>query len=247
MGTDGLRRASARAVKLARILRRPAYRNALRAGVAAAVEHERIDLPAGVRTVLDVGANRGQFALVAGYRWPGARLICFEPLPTAGRQLSRAMAGVPGVEIRAVALSDHDGDAHLHVARADDSSSLFPITPRQVATFPGTDEVAVLAVRSARLDTELADEQLAAPVLLKIDVQGGELDVLRGAVGVLDRIDAILVECSFVELYAGQPLAHEVISFLAEHGFALVGAGAPTFDAGGKVVQLDLVFGRPGG
>lgn len=243
---DSLRRNAARAPKLARILRDPGYRRALRAGVAAAVEHERVDLPADIRTVLDVGANRGQFAIVAAHRWPDAQLICFEPLPAAARVLARVLAALPAAQIRHLALSEGGGEADMHVARADDSSSLLPIGPRQVATFPGTEEVAVLQVRTARLDTDLDPASLVRPVLLKIDVQGGELRVLRGATGVLDRIDVVLVEGSFVELYAGQPLVHELVTFLAEYGFVLTGAGSPTADGSGRVVQLDLVFTRTG-
>lgn len=82
------------------------------------------------------------------------------------------------------------------------------------------------------------------PVLLKIDVQGGELGVLRGAERSLQHVDAVLVECSFVEFYDGQPLAHDVLDFLGEQGFRLTGAGTPTTDANGSVVQIDLLFVR---
>jgi FkbM family methyltransferase len=241
---DSVRRNVTRARKLARILVVPGYRTALRTGVAAAVEHERVDLPSDIRTVIDVGANRGQFALVAAHRWPAARIVCFEPLPAAGRRLAGVLAGLPGAELRHLALSDNPGEAHLHVARADDSSSLLPIGPRQVATFPGTDEVGVLPVQVSRLDHELAAADIVRPSLLKIDVQGGELQVLRGASGLLPLIDVVLVEGSFVELYSGQPLVHELVEFLGGQGFLLGGAGAPTTDAGGRVVQLDLVFTR---
>lgn len=240
-----VRREVARGAKLARILSRRAYRHALRWGVAAAVEHEHLHLPVEPRTVLDVGANRGQFALVAAHRWPSARLICFEPLPAAVARLVDVLATTPAsVEVRDVALSDAPGEAKLHVSRADDSSSLLPIGVRQPATFPGTDEVGVIAVRAARLDDEVDDSELDRPVLLKIDVQGGELHVLRGATATLRHVDVVLVECSFVEFYEGQPLAHELVSFLDEHGLVLAGAGMPTTDRTGRVVQIDLVFAR---
>jgi FkbM family methyltransferase len=242
-----VRRLIARAVKLARIVSRPAYRRALRRGVAAAVEHERLQLPVEPRSVLDVGANRGQFALVAAHRWPDARLICFEPLPDAARRLREILAPLSAAEIRTVAVADEPGEAKLHVARADDSSSLLPIGARQPATFPGTDEVGVITVEAARLDDELDGVELPRPTLLKIDVQGGELNVLRGATTSLGRIDAVLVECSFVEFYDGQPLAHELVAFLSDHGFVLRGAGMPTADAAGRVVQIDLVFARENG
>lgn len=239
-----LRRQAARAGKLARLLVHAEYRRALAGGVAAAVEHERLDLPDDVATVLDVGANRGQFALVAARRWPRARTICFEPLPDARRRLDAIASRLPRASVRAVALAEAPGEVLMHLARADDSSSLLPISARQTELFPGTDEVGVLRVRAARLDAEVGPEDLVGPVLLKIDVQGGELGVLRGAVGVLGAVDVVLVECSFVELYSGQPLAHEIVAFLAEHGFVLAGAGLPSTDGRGRVVQQDLVFRR---
>lgn len=239
-----LRGALARGVKLVRVLARREYRQALRVGVAAAVEHDRLHVPVEPATVLDVGANRGQFALVAARRWPRARLICFEPLPDAARVLSRVLAAAPRAEVRNLALSDEAGEVKLHVSRADDSSSLLPIGARQSATFPGTEEVGVIGVPAARLDDELDASDLLRPVLLKLDVQGGELRVLRGAAGLLSAVDVVLVECSFVEFYEGQPLAHELVRFLGGHGLVLTGAGMPTTDAAGRVVQIDLVFSR---
>lgn len=244
---DHVRGTAARGTKLVRVLTQRNYRWALRMGVAAAVEHERLHLPIQPATVLDVGANRGQFALVAAHRWPRARMICFEPLPEAVRVLGRVLAATPLAEIRELALSDKPGEAKLHVSRADDSSSLLPIGLRQSTTFPGTEEVGVISVRAARLDGEVDRTNLPAPVLLKVDVQGGELQVLRGATGILPAVDAVLVECSFVEFYEGQPMAHELVAFLAVHGLVLTGSGTPTIDAAGRVVQMDLVFSRRAG
>jgi FkbM family methyltransferase len=105
-----------------------------------------------------------------------------------------------------IALTDHAGTEELHVSRADDCSSLLPITARQVAAFPGTKEVHTLEVRTARLDEEVRPGSFERPAALKIDVQGSELAVLHGATGILPERDAILVEevVPFVEFYAGQ-------------------------------------------
>ena len=230
--------------KLLRLLAIRPYRRALVHGVGAALEHEHTPLPHNLRTVLDVGANRGQFALIAARRWPEARLVCFEPLPHARAVLERVLRRHRRFDVVDAALSDHKGMAQLHVAGADDSSSLLPITQLQVETFPGTEEVSTLQVRTLRLDEEVAPGTIDRPALLKIDVQGAELSVLRGAVGLLPDLDAILVESSFAELYAGQALADDVIRFLHASGFALVAIAGPTRDAKGNVLQADLVF-RP--
>jgi len=101
-----------------------------------------------------------------------------------------------------------------------------------------------IGVRTERLDVLLDDELLARPVLLKVDVQGAELEVLRGATGILDRVDGILLESSFAELYAGQPRADEIIRFVHEAGFYLAGIVAAYRDGYGNVLQADLVCGR---
>ncbi len=242
MSLRTLRDLGSRGRKLRRILAVPSYRRALRRGVAAAVEHDATPLPERFGTVIDAGANRGQFALVAARRWPAATLVCFEPLPAPRATLGRVLAGHRRLRVVDAALSTAAGTADLHVSRADDSSSLLAITDQQTATFPGTEEVGTIRVRTARLDAEVDAAAIERPALLKIDVQGAELDVLRGATGVLDCIDAIVVECSFVELYAGQSLADEVIRLLHRHGFALSALASPTSDARGRIVQADLVF-----
>lgn len=235
-----------RAGKLWRVATVPAYWWGLRHGVAAAVEHEAAALDHDYRTVVDVGANRGQFLLVAARRFPRAKLVAFEPLPAARQVLRRAVPRWRPVRLFDLALSDSAGTATFHVSRADDSSSLLPIAAAQVTTFPGTDEVDQVPVRTARLDEVLTPADVEPPVLLKIDAQGGELAVLKGAAGLLGAFDTILVECSFVELYEGQPTADTVLRFLHAHGFALHSVGAVTTAAGGRPVQADLVFERSG-
>lgn len=233
-----------RSAKLVRVLRRPIYWPALALGVAAAVEHESVGFAHRFATVIDAGANRGQFALVAKRRFPDAELWCFEPLPEARRVLQRLVGDRWDARVLEYALSDAAGEADLHVAGSDDSSSLLPIGEGQRAAFPGTGEVGTTRVRTARLADVVAAEQLRRPALLKIDVQGAELPLLLGAAALLGRIDEILVECSFVELYGGQALADEIIGHLHAGGFRLSGVFSPVYRADGGCLQADLLFAR---
>ncbi len=238
------RTAWARARKLAAILRVPIYRRALRHGSAAAVEHEAVPFRHSFRTVLDVGASRGQFALVATRRFPSVALYCFEPLAEARHTLQRALAGHGDLTVIDQAVAAEAGEAEFLISRADDSSSLLPMTQAQTGSFPGTEALRRVVVWTAPLDQLIAPARLMRPVLLKIDVQGSELDVLRGAAAVLEAVDSVLVECSFVEFYRGQALAGEVVAFLHGRGFRLGAVCSPTSDRDGRVMQADFLFER---
>lgn len=233
-----------RATKLRALLTEPRYRRALRHRVAASVEHDRTSLRHDYRTVLDVGANRGQFALVAARRFPNATLVCFEPQSRPRAILERVLAGHPRLRVIDVAVAASSGASVLHVTQADDSSSLLPATQLQVDSFPGTAPAGEIPVATERLDVLVPPAALVPPVLLKIDVQGTELDVLVGASALLPAIDTVLVECSFVELYLGQSLASDVVSLLHESAFKLTSIVAPTIDSTGQILQADLLFER---
>jgi FkbM family methyltransferase len=231
--------------KLAAILRSPYYRTRLlRHRVAAGVEHARILSGLDCRTVVDIGANRGQFALVARRCLPQARILSFEPLPAAAAKFRAVFAGDDRVTLHETAIGPTPGNATLHVSRRDDSSSLLPITSTQVALFPGTAEIATATVRVGPLREFIPAADVRPPALLKLDVQGFELEALRGCEDLLDQFAYVYAECSFVELYAGQALADEVIAWLHERGFRLRGVHNMDYDRGGRAIQADFLFAQ---
>ena len=238
--------ARARASKIGRLLLHPrlwrAFAPGVREGVFPSLEHASVRFGMDFATVVDVGASRGQFALFALSRFPGAKLICFEPLPEA-QATARKVLERHKVELHGVALGSLPGETTLHVSARDDSSSLLPIGSEQITAFPGTQETHEIVVSVDVLSAYL-DERIVRPCLLKMDVQGNELDALRGAGTGLSRVDEILVEVSFVELYTGQALAGEVIRHLVEHDFSLVDVYGLVRSADGVALQADLLFRR---
>jgi FkbM family methyltransferase len=234
-----------KARKLRHLLAVPGYRHALLAlRVAATVEHERQPFAESIRTVIDVGSNRGQFAVFARHRWPSASLLCFEPLPAPRQVLTRLAEELGNVQVFPYALGDEDGERRMYVARSDDSSSLLTATPRQLEAFPDTIDVDELRVEVHRLDNLMTEEAVSLPILLKVDVQGAELEVLRGSSGLLDAVCEILVECSLVELYAGQALIGDTIAFARQQGFMVTGVSPPSRAADGTPLQCDVLFRR---
>jgi FkbM family methyltransferase len=231
--------------KLAAILKLPYYRTRLlRHRVAAGVEHAGVLSGLDCRTVVDIGASRGQFALVARKCHPQALIISFEPLPTAAAKFRAVFVDDDRVTLHDVAIGPLSGNATIHISKREDSSSLLPITSTQVALFPGTEEVATTIVRVGPLLEFISAEDIQTPALLKLDVQGFELEALRGCEELLDRFAYVYVECSFVELYAGQALADEVIAWLRERGFRLHGVHNMDYDRDGRAIQADFLFAR---
>jgi FkbM family methyltransferase len=204
------------------------------------MRERRIDL------VLDVGANDGQYG--KGLRRTGydGRIVSFEPLASARRELECRSAGDPGWETRSFALGDEPGIVSLHVAGNSSSSSLLPMASRHVASAPESAYVGEEATEIRTLD-QVATE-LVRPgerIWLKLDVQGYELAVLRGAEKTLNRVEVVETELSLVELYEEQALFGQVFDYLTARGF-----GAWFFEpvfrdpSSGELLQVDGIFAR---
>ena len=231
--------------KALRSLPDPLYRRALRYGVAPSHEHGAMLQSLGdLRTVVDVGANVGQFALLTVRTQPQAHVHSFEPLPEAANCFERVVGNMPNVTLHRVALGAQEATLPIHVtSRADSSSLLAPAL--QSVVFPGTHEVARHETQVMPLDRILSKADIKSPALLKIDVQGYEQQVLEGCAPLLDRFEWVFVELSFVELYAGQALAPDVMQWLEGQGFILASiyTDAASY-RDGRMVQGDFLFQR---
>lgn len=230
------------AVKLARLLPSPVYRAGLRAGVGAAVEHRAALASLPIATAIDIGANKGQFSLFMARSFPAARVIAFEPLPGPAAIFRQLFAANPRVTLHQAAIGPNPGEQQINVSHRDDSSSLLPITPRQQALFPGTGLKETITVPVGPLQDFLSSQDIAGPALLKLDVQGFELAALQGCASLLQHFAYVYVECSFVELYAGQALAGDVIAYCAERELTLTGFFNSTYGPQGEAIQADLLF-----
>ena len=108
--------------------------------VLAGAEHRQILSP-NLATVIDIGANRGQFSL-AVRRWaPGARVLAFERLAGAAGRFREVFRGDSRVTLHRAAIGPEAGEATIHVSAADDSSSLLAISEKQERLFPSTGEI----------------------------------------------------------------------------------------------------------
>jgi FkbM family methyltransferase len=216
---------------------------------SASVQLDRLLRHCGIDLVLDVGANRGQYAAELRAHGYGGRIVSFEPLSVAHESLKLAARGIPGWTVAPrMAIGDSDGEIDIHVAGNSLSSSILDMLPAHDRAAPGSAYVASEAVPLKRLDG-VAGEFLAGSrrVLLKIDTQGYEDRVLAGAAGLLDRVAAIQTELSLVPLYAGQLLFDEMRRRIELLGFELFAVFPGYVDERtGQTLQLDGFFLRRG-
>lgn len=201
----------------------------------------------GIDAVLDVGANRGQYATSlrrAGWTGP---ILSFEPLPDLREALAAAaVADAAWTIAPPMALGDRDTVAVLERSAESDMSSLLPRAPLLERISPSSAVVERLEVPLRRLDRlELVTAAAWRRMLLKIDVQGGEAAVLDGAEALWPRIGAVQLELSLVPLYQGEtpwrPMVDRLVALGFELGMVLPGYYEREL---GRQLQFDGVFVR---
>jgi len=200
----------------------------------------------GFRTVLDIGANTGQFAVLARAAFPEATIHCFEPLPDCFSQLQRRIASLQNVILHNVALGERDGMSSMVRNPYSPSSSLLEMAPSHVQAFPYSAGGERLPVSVLTLDAALAGQRIEEPVLMKIDVQGTEDRVISGGRSILARVAVAIVETSFEPLYKGQLLFDSVLEMMRALHFSYHGnLGQLRSPEDGRVLQCDAIFVRP--
>jgi FkbM family methyltransferase len=174
-------------------------------------------------TLIDIGANTGDFAEYLASVLRPQRVYAFEPVPACLPALRAKAATVPGLTVFDVALSDEAGEATFFVNSYRPSSSLLHVAEVSRTEFPGTAGETPIRVRLARLDDVLNAPELQRDIFIKIDVQGVEDRVIRGGVRVFGAAQSVLVEMSFVRMYEQQPLFEEIHDLLVGLGLRFAG------------------------
>ena len=185
-------------------------------------------------SVIDVGVARGTPGLHDV--WPEARLLLVEPVAEWEPQLRSLTTGRGRCVIAASGREPRTTEIRVH--RVPELSSVL-----------GERDEGLTQARTVpvvRLDDEARD--LDGPIVIKVDVEGGELDVLEGARATLERTELVALEASLFELVPGQPLLHDVVAFMADAGlvpYDVFGGHLRPLD--GALAQIDVAFVREDG
>jgi len=238
-----------RVYKLTRMLEDPVLWQLRRYGVGPEV-YQAFNRPwfkdAGIDTVIDIGANTGQFTQLVHAVLPQARIYAFEPLPDCFATLVRQAAHIRTFKGFNVGLGSTEGTLTFHRNPYADSSSFRPMTDLHRSQFPFTaGQEALLPVPVRTLDSFGPELDLAARLFVKIDVQGYEDEVLAGGEEVVSRAYMVSVEVSFAPLYECVPTFDDIYKRLTRLGFAYRGnLGQLVGPLDGAVLQADAFFVR---
>jgi FkbM family methyltransferase len=206
--------------------------------LVAMLQKRNVDL------VLDVGANRGQFAEELFHMGYTGAIVSYEPLAAPRKVLMAKRGKYPKWTIAdACCLGDQPGEVDVQVSMNEVASSILNTTSTMASYDKNFHYVRSERVPIYRLD-DIAPE--ARFPFLKIDVQGFEEAVLRGAPETLKKCVGLSIEISFVELYEGQKLFREMIDWLDDMGFIPHRMAVSYTDVtDGRWLQADVVCFRP--
>lgn len=165
--------------------------------------------------LFDIGANTGYWLEHFLRYFPQTEAVGFEPTRNACERLKKRFWKRKNVIIHNVGLSETKGKVEIHIANDSRFSSLYEYKDPQ--SFSGSETIVLNS-----FDENVGDELLTRPVtkIVKIDVQGHEMSVLRGMDKGLGKIDIIILETSFLTDYKGlEPSFPKISAALNHHGF----------------------------
>lgn len=191
------------------------------------------------KTIVDVGVGKGTSDLHNAF--PEAYLLLIEPLAAFEPFLISALQGRQGSYVLAAA-GPSAGSVAIHVHDDLEGSSLY-----EESMGPEADGFEA-TVPQVTIDDVLRQKGLHGPLLIKVDVQGAELDVLRGGREALATAEAVVLEVSLFGFLKGTPQFYDVVQFMKERDFVaydiIQGNNRPL---DGALGQVDVVFVRESG
>ena len=197
-------------------------------------------------TLVDVGAYKGHFTLGLEALCKVKAGVLIEPNKMLAQGL-RENDALSRFRIEECALADFDGDIEMHFfPGALDMSSALDLDRSSLELVERSgDEVQKRICPARQLDTILADFSADSIDLLKIDVQGLEHLVLKGAACTLARTKAVYTEVSFRALYEGSSVFHEIYTAMMDSGFMMRAIETGYWSSAGELLQGDVLFVNP--
>ncbi len=198
-----------------------------------------------IKTVIDVGANIGQFATATSKFYPNCKIYSFEPVPDCYEQLVENTKKIQGLKTYNNALGNSNVEIPFYQNSHSHASSALKVSDYQKENLPLTKNYKEIKVKCLRLDDFQFEPTLEAPILLKLDVQGFEKQVLEGGEKFIQNVEYVLLEVSFISMYDNEPLFDEMNEYLKKNNFEIIAPiGSLQMNNDSATAQLDMFYKR---
>jgi len=195
------------------------------------------------KIIFDVGANRGDVTAKYSAMFPGVNIYAFEPFAETFAILNQRFADNTNITCYDMAVAADNNFREFYVNRNVDTNSLYKPNSIGISSDKQVENLSVIQVKCTSLDEFCEKNNIDSIDILKMDIQGGELDALKGAHKLLSekKIKLIYSEVFFVEQYLHQPLFHNICELLKQYGYYLQDFYSP-FYGNGNIVWADVIF-----
>lgn len=182
--------------------------------------------------IVDIGVAQGTPELYRSFK--GKPFLLVEANPVFAERLRELKREVPA-RVEMVFCGSASGTVSLHAPKNGRASSLY--------AHPDIEAEQMLSVPVETLDTLVERNQMDGSLLVKIDVEGAEMEVLQGATKTLERTAAVILEVSWGRGFIGGSLYSDLFDLLHEHGFVLfnIVEGGGILEHG-RLVHADFIF-----
>lgn len=196
-----------------------------------------------IKTVLDIGANVGQFRTQIHSLLPNALIYSFEPIKSCFDELKQNTNNLDRCFCYNIALGEDNTQQIIYRNDFTPSSSMLPLRHLHIEAFPRVANVRQEIIEVRRLDDFANTINLVDNILIKIDVQGFKDKVMRGGANTIKRAKILIVETSFEPLYQDQLLFDGIYNMLRTMGFVLRGTeDILRHPKNGRILQCDSIF-----
>ena len=228
-------------IKLIKLFQNKKTRIGLFNNIAANLELEDFVKDLNFQTVLDIGSNKGQFILLIEKLFmENKNIYSFEPIKEILEDQKKFFANKKNILFFNFALGEKSSQKILNITKRRDSSSFLEINNIIKNNDHLVEEKREIEIKS--LDVLMKNKDCTKPILVKIDVQGYELEVLKGSKSFLKEVKYIIIEVSDDEIYTKQALAHNIIEYLNNMNFKILKETKAYKIPGTTLKQKDILF-----
>lgn len=187
----------------------------------------------------DIGANAGTWSLLVKSLFPKAVIHAFEPVPNYQLEFKKSTEKLSDITLHPFAAGNANKFETYNLS--GHSSSFLEVTEELLKIHPNEKKTGEINVKMIRLDDFVKQHHIPYPNVLKLDVEGFELEALKGAEECMKNASYIILEVSFIERHRSQPLFNDIVKFMADNNY-LVCAFPVTITKGKPITSTDILF-----